>query len=572
MIFVGCYLRHILGVKSEVFELPGREIKGVVLSTRGIAFVSLLTVLLLFRFRSYDDNRTASWSWVFASGDFSFVVILWLFALAMGYAFSQLRESRDRVLLTLALAAALPLMGMPEIMMDTSRYFTYAKYAEVYGLRYLWEEWGREIHPWTDLPLVPLIYGAMFSLLGESRTCVQLFNLLAFAGTVLLTSRLAELLFGRSAGFYAGLSLIAMPYLLIQVPQMLVDVATMFFLTLAIYTTLIALERGGTLRLGAAGISIALAFFSKYSTWMMLSVLLVAALLYARRSAGTTMSRCAAIGGIAGAAILLVMLQKLGVFLEQLELLRSFQAPGLRRWGESYLSTFFFQVHPFVTLSALAALCLAIRERRSAVIIAVFPFLLILLLEIKRIRYTLPIFPMLAVLAGYTLSRLPREPARLIAGYAAAFSFMLALFAYVPFIESLSVVNLREAGEFLNQLEAQEVEVLTWVPPGMSYNPNITIPMLDLFTQKRLVYVHVEVVPPPREQILRSPIRFTWEYRLPPFYLGNSSSGVVVVIQRQYTGMPEEVERRVENLSLIARFNTSTRLFHFRTLVDVYAP
>lgn len=548
------------------------ELKSRLLSTRSIALTSLGTTLLLFYFRSYDDNRTASWAWVFADGDTSFAVLLCLFALVMGYMLSKTGESRDRLLLALATAAVLPLMRMPEIMMDTARYFTYAKYAEVYGVGYLWREWGNAIDPWTDLPLVPLLYGAVFSLLGESRLYVQMLNLLFFTSTVLLASRLAKLLFGSSSGFYAGIALLAMPYLLIQVPQMLVDVATMFFLTLAIYTTLRALEEGGPRQLLVAGVAAALAIFSKYSTWMMLSALGVAALLRARKNAGEAMRRLAAIACIAGAVALPVVLQKHEVFLEQLRLLHSFQAPGLRRWGESYLSTFFFQVHPFVTLAALASLYLALRERQSRVIIPLFPFLLLLLLDVKRIRYTLPLFPMLAVLAGYALSRLDREQARLIAGYAAAFSFLLALFAYVPFIESLSVVNLREAGEFLNQLEAEEVEVLTWVPPRMSYNPNITLPLLDLFTSKRLVYEHVEVVPPPREKILRSPIRFTWEYRLPEFYLSNSSPEVVVVIQRQYHGAPEEVLRRVENLTLIARFNTSTRLFHFRTLIDVYAP
>ncbi|NOZ58076.1 MAG: glycosyltransferase family 39 protein [Euryarchaeota archaeon] len=552
--------------------MPADELKSRLLSNWSIVLVSLGTTLLLFHFRSYDDNRTASWAWVFASGDTSFAVLLCLFALVMGYMLSKTGESRERLLLALAVAAVLPLLRMPEIMMDTARYFTYAKYAEVYGIAYLWREWGSAIEPWTDLPLVPLLYGAVFSLLGESRLYVQMLNLLFFTGTVLLASRLARLLFGEGSGFYAGIALLAMPYLLIQVPQMLVDVATMFFLTLAIYATLRALEGGTPLQLLLAGVAVALAFLSKYSTWMMLSVLGIVALLHARRNPGEAVRRLAVIAGIAFAVLLPVVVQKHGVFLEQLQLLRSFQAPGLRRWGESYLSTFFFQVHPFVTLAALGALFLALRERRSEAIIPLFPFLLLFLLDVKRIRYTLPLFPMLAVLAGYALSRLDGEKARLIAGYAAAFSFLLALFAYVPFIESLSVVNLREAGEFLDQLEVEEVEVLTWVPPGMSYNPNITLPLLDLFTSKRLVYEHVEVVPPPREEILRSPIRFTWEYALPEFYLSNSSPEVVVVIQRQYHGAPEKVERRVENLTLIARFNTSTRLFHFRTLIDVYSP
>ena len=551
------------------------ELKDRLLKKESVAIASLILTLLLFHFRSYDDNRTSSWRWVFASGDTSFAVLLCLFALGAAYMFSKLdiKRHEGKVLFALAFITSALFLPMPEIMMDTARYFTYAKYAEVYGLGYFVKEWGYAIKPWTDLPLVPFLYGAIFRFLGEERLYVQLFNLLLFSGSVLVTKRTGDTLFGRGAGFCAGVALLAMPYLLIQVPQMMVDVATMFFLTLAVYSTVNAFERGTARAALFAGLAIALAFFSKYSTWTFLSVLAVVFAVYARRSLRRALRVAATIAAVSSPLIAAVLLPKLHVFASQIELLRSYQAPGLKRWGESYLSTFFFQIHPFVSLSAIFALMLAVKERRIQAAIPVFPFLLLFLLDVKRIRYTLPLFPMLALLAGYALSKIKDAEVRgFIAGYAASFSILLALFAYVPFIESLSIVNLREAGEFLDALEVEEVGVLAWVPPQMSYNPNITLPLLDLFTHKKLVYLPVEVVPPPRERILRSPIRFTWEYELPPFYLSNSSPGTVVVIQRQYRGMPEEVEQRVANLTLLARFNTSTRLFHFRTLIDVYAP
>jgi len=44
---------------------------------------------------------------------------------------------------------------MPEVNIDASRYFTQAKHLELFGVRYFLSEWGREIHAWTDMPLIP---------------------------------------------------------------------------------------------------------------------------------------------------------------------------------------------------------------------------------------------------------------------------------------------------------------------------------------------------------------------------------------------------------------------------------
>src|SRR5574341_279831 len=44
-------------------------------------------------------------------------------------------------------------------------------------------DWGKAIPAWTDLPLVPLLDGLVLRLSGESRTAVQAFTTLLFAGS-----------------------------------------------------------------------------------------------------------------------------------------------------------------------------------------------------------------------------------------------------------------------------------------------------------------------------------------------------------------------------------------------------
>jgi hypothetical protein len=83
---------------------------------------------------------------------------------------------------------------------DAARYFTQAKQAEIHGIAYFLQAWGGEVPAWTDLPLVPLLYGAVFSLFGEERVYIQVCTSLLFAGTIVLTYRLGRALWGDARG------------------------------------------------------------------------------------------------------------------------------------------------------------------------------------------------------------------------------------------------------------------------------------------------------------------------------------------------------------------------------------
>ncbi|KKM84524.1 hypothetical protein LCGC14_1298230, partial [marine sediment metagenome] len=88
----------------------------------------------------------------------------------------------------------------------------------------------------------------------------------------------------------------------------------------------------------------------------------------------------------------------------QMELLISYQRPGLRRWGESFISTFFFQTHPFVTIFAIVSAFVAFRRKDIRWLVTAWLVLLVLVMRIERSRYMVPLFPMLAITAAYGLN------------------------------------------------------------------------------------------------------------------------------------------------------------------------
>jgi hypothetical protein len=537
---------------------------------------ALGTIAALFLFRAADDNRLTSWRWVFADAD-----PLGLYALAAAGIALVLLLARfplprwpAAVLFVASCAAAAPFWRAPEVIVDSSRYFTQAKHLELYGLGYFLAQWGREIPAWTDLPLIPLVYGLVFRVLGESRACIQALTTLLFAGSVVLTHRLGKTLWDEEVGFTAGAFLLGMPYLLTQVSAMLVDVPTMFFLALAVLAAVKAFREGGTGRILLASLAVALAFFTKYSAWLLLSVLPVIWVVHRKAGAARPLRTGAVMAAVSIAIVLAELLPRHQVYREQIALLLGYQAPGLRRWGESFTSTFLFQIHPFVTAAALLSIWVAVGRRDGRYAIVLWPVLLLVALRVQRIRYFIPAFPMLALMAAYGLRRIGSgEVRRLVAGCAVASSLVVALAGYLPFLEGVSAANVKRAGAYLDTIGEARVEVLTPLPPDPELNPATYVPWLDLYTAKKVVYAYQAPPPPPSERLGASALRFTWEYRNPGYYAadgGDGDTAIAVITDDLTRTLPAPMEARLRGHRLARVFAADEGVFRARTLVSVY--
>lgn len=555
-----------------------RESQPVVLVAVGL--LTLCALFTLYLFRGWDDNKLTSWQWVFSDGDLAKLAVVLPGAVLVAYGLSTAPLPGRRPALLLFVASfllAAPFWSEPEVIVDAARYFTQAKHLRLHGIGFFLREWGREIPAWTDLPLLPFLYGVILSVGGEGRLPIQLFTTLLFSGTVVVTYRLGQALWDESVGFYGGALLLGVPYLLTQVPLMLVDVATMFFLTFAVLAASRAIEggRAGWMVLAAGGV--ALAALSKYSAWLFLSVGVVVVLVHARRGPAAVLGRAGLVALAAGALVGAVVLPKLDVVGEQLALLRGYQLPGLLRWRESFASTFLFQTHPLLTVAAAGSVAAALRRRDPKYAILAWPVALVLLLGVERIRYLLVAFPMVTLMAAYGLREIRSEQARRFGALCVVTSSLaIALFGYLPFLNALSAVNLAEAGRYLDSLEGEAVEVVALGGTRPVMNPAVAVPLLDLYTQKRLIHRDPPAAEPEAE-IERSPLRFTWEQKSPGYYGPRAADGgglrpVAVILGEPAQRLPAGLERRLEGHALARRFERSDPWFEHQTLVRVYEP
>ena len=546
-----------------------------------IALLTFTTFLILFTFRSYDDNRLTSWHWVFADVHMTKMLLMLSVAIVLAYGLSTL-SVLDRkpaaVLFGSSFVVAGIFWGEPEVIVDASRYFVQAKYLEMYGIAYFFREWGRDIVAWTDLPLIPFLYGLIFNVFGEARIAIQMFVALLFSATVVLTYLIGKTLWDESVGIYSGMLLLAMPYLLTQLPLMLVDVPAMFFLTLAVFVTIKAVRQGGLWLLVASSVAIMLALLSKYSNWLMLSVVPVILVSHFESGWKMILRRGVVIALATSCLMGMAMLWKFDVFAEQLALLQSYQLPGLKRWQESFTSTFFFQVHPFVTLAALYSIYRAIKGKDPRYAIVSWMLLLVIFLEVKRIRYTVVVFPMLALMAAYGLREVKDAAiGKFAVSCAVVSTLVVAVAGYLPFLQNTSAINIKRAGEYLNSIDGATVEVHVLPQLRSTINPAISVPILDYFTNKEVIYQSdMRRNPSPGQKVIEtSPLRFTWAYKHPAYFSAkreNVHTPVAVIFSDRNQSLPSDVARRLSDYRLDKEFNTSDQVFRYKTIVRVYQP
>lgn len=546
-----------------------------------IAAVFLLVFVVGFLLRTMDDNSLFSWSWAFANGSASRIYLYLVAGLAASFFLSSFpvpERYQVFVLAGVSFVAIVPFWQESEIILDASRYFTQAKHLELYGVGYFLKEWGRSLFAWTDMPLVPFLYGLIFTVFGENRIAIQVFTTTLFSLTAVFTFLIGEKLWNRETGMAAALLLLGIPYLLTQVPLMLVDVPVMFFLTGSVFTFLDAMDKGGGRRTISAIALILCAVLSKYSTWIMLSILVVALAVRTFSETGafrrTRLKRGLFILAAACALSVMVLFVKYDVLVSQAGLLSGYQKEGLARWGESFLSTFLFQVHPFISAAAFFSVLVAFRRRDSSVLIACWLLLLVVVFGIRRIRYILPVFPMLTLLSAYGIQTVRDEYIKrfLVYGIVTS-SLVVALLAYLPLAASMSTANLKDAGRYLDGLPTDTVEVIVIPTRGSIANPAVSVPLLDLFTVKKLVfhYMPTDFVQP--QDAETSSLRFTWLYQNPSYYSDRAaicSAPTAILYDVRSQVLPVSVQKKLACYESTRSFQQDDGIFIYTIGVQVY--
>ncbi len=169
-------------------------------------------------------------------------------------------------------------------------------------------------------------------------------------------------------------------------------------------------------------------------------------------------------------------------------------------------------------------------------------------------------------------------------------SLVVAIVAYLPFLQKMNMVNLKDAGGYLDSVKAERIEVFTVPSTETIVNIAVAVPILDLYTGKDIYYSHDETYAPPFEEIKESPLRFTWEYKNPRYYSDENNippavrrGGVppplqpeplplVIISNGNVKPLPDYVAERAKGYRGKKVFDISDGVFGFSPIVTVYLP
>ncbi len=532
-----------------------------------------LSVLLIFTIyiignllRGLDDNTLVRWAWLFNKRLSLFYFFLTFLSLILAYVASYTLPLRIYYLLPVPLILLFPVYNLPEVIIDSSRYFIQAKYLEVNGIVYFFKNWGTSITAWTDTPLIPFLYGLIFKLIGEFRVAVFIFNTILFIFSVFLTYKIGTILFNEKTGLYSSALLCSIPYLLLLTPQLLVDVNTMFFFVLSVYMLLMSAYRGGIFRAIIAGLSITFALLSKFSIWAISFIYpIILFVVYLKRGKSFRSSSLNAL--FLGTLIISIFVfLKWDILIKQFNLLLGFQKTGLQTWSEGYISIFFFHMYPLMIPFCLLGLYMAIKEKEASIFIPLCFFLFLILFSAKRMRYLIPFFPLFVLMAGYGLSKIHNEHKQRYLVFAAIFwSFIVLSFIYSPFLNRTNMKNIQLAAIEINREPLSKVNVIALPQTYSLANSSIAMALLDYYSDKDLIFIGNWKNTKNDKLPEYHPLRFSWEINLPDYYKGYIEPDNPLVVIHDKTGGPATVD-----CAPYKEFVSNTGLFRYKIHLSLY--
>ena len=129
------------------------------------------------------------------------------------------------------------------------------------------------------------------------------------------------------------------------------------------------------------------------------------------------------------------------------------------------------------------------------------------------------------------------------------------------------MVNLKEAGQYLESLNIPSAEVFAFPQKASSGSTVPAIALLDYYSDVKITSEQNWSVRPEEGNMNLSSLRFTWEMKKPRFYAkppGGSTRVLVVISDESRMSKPSGFRE-------LKRFARAENVFKYQTVVTIYA-
>lgn len=244
--------------------------------------ITLISIPILFSFNLFLIQKGSAFTgyrdmlFFMGYGEFSpiipFLIFIFIFVLISWAIYNDLIDNiiathwKGKFFISLILLAVLSqffFFCIPETNPDFIRYIQYANIFKNQGIFYYFEQWGTGFATHVDLPTGSLHYGILFSIFGEKRIIIQIFSLIITIATGFFIFLLGMKIHSKKTGIIASFLFLTFPFLLTQIPLMLIDIISIFYITIFAYFSYSYINDGKLFNMIISAIFFFLAVFSK---------------------------------------------------------------------------------------------------------------------------------------------------------------------------------------------------------------------------------------------------------------------------------------------------------------------
>ncbi len=307
-------------------------------------------------------------------------------------------------------------------------------------------------------PMVPMLYGLAFRLLGESPSVADAVMGLFAVALPFSVALLGSVAGDQRRGLRGAWLILSLPYLQAQSGWMLVDLPLVLFLTLALALGMASSRNWRSCLRATAGLVAIFTISTKITAWLFMLVAVAA-------------MRCRRFLGRSTWLIALVSLVLLALFQHY----RTHRDPGTwvaALWGVV------LHTRPSLWVLAIPAMLAWERWGRTLATTAWVVLVLIIVTPADHAaRYALPVVPFLCLAAARVIAGRPGVlPGLVVSG------ITLALVGYRPILIHNQAVNIKVAAERMDALGVSSIEVWT-DSPGSAFSPAAIVALVDYYSK-----------------------------------------------------------------------------------------
>ncbi len=485
-----------------MFKFSFKDISSsTILSYIGISLFILLSYFLIFKFSYLDKTLLFSLKMMLNFLNLKLFIILLIVFILISFFLSrlQIKTSSKKIILFLFLLAFILSTfswGVTVPNPDVVEFFGIAKYVHINGIGSFISNFGSASFGDYRFHIMPILIGLLFQIFGESVWVVYLSYSFIFAFIPVLTYLLSKKLFSKNIALSASILVISFPIILIQSTMFLVDIPTILFVLLAIYTFILFLEKPSLRSTLVSFLSISLAVSSKASAIIFLVLPLITIfLIYYDKSSNKKyfLKKIIPLFAILFLIAVVFIFTYSNYFVAQSSLdLSQLNIVGNPDHFVPWYSLL-FQINPIIMLSFLVFLVLFISYPSSKGLILISWFILpLILFKDVNTRYLFPAFPALAIAASISLSKLKKPLALFTVILVLLSSVALFSLVYIPAVNNTFYdSNIKLTGNYLNSLDINSVGVYTFYENlTFTYSPKTEIYayLVDFYSKKRVYY------------------------------------------------------------------------------------